>query len=227
MALSTLIQARIRKTFESIDAGVGGDEETLVLDQQRNLLVANAAAPYLDVVRSGRAFYTNTTTAVAAVVAVPTTAVMFALYNNEPDGGRSYVIDWVAAQNVVSTAVASQAQLLVNLGQVREAAPTDGALVIKKANGLGGGSNDTRARTILTATALPATTGLATNWVPVGSNGVKPGVAGTPGYGMWQNLDGRFIVPPGRYFAVHVVANVVGETFQAFIGWHERQITLG
>jgi hypothetical protein len=184
----------------------------LVLDQQRKQLVARAPRRTSTSCGSGRAFYTNTTTAVAAVVAVPTTAVMFALYNNEPDGGRSYVIDWVSAQNVVSTAVASQAQLLVNLGQVREAAPTDGARH-QEGQRLGGGSNDTRARTILTATALPATTGLATNWFPVGGNGVKPGVAATPGYGCGRTVDGRFIVPPGRYFAVHVVANVVGETF--------------
>lgn len=224
--MDVLVKGRIRKIYDALSAGAEGDEETLVLDQQRNLLTSQGNAAYTDIVRLGRTFYVNTTTAVAAVVAIPTTAVAMALYNNEPDGGRSFVIDWVAAQNVVSTAVASQAQLLANLGQVREAAPTDGALVIKKANGLGGGSNDTRARTILTATALPATTGVATNWVPVGSNGVKPGAAGTPGYGMWQNLDGRFIVPPGRYFAVHVLANVVGETFQVFVGWHERQLTL-
>lgn len=225
--MDVLTKARIRKLLDALGKGAEGDEETLVMDQQRNLLTSAGAAAYTDIVRVGRAFYVNTTSAVAAVVAVPTTACLFAIYNNEPDGGRSYVIDWVAASNVVSTAVASQAQVIVNLGQVREAAPTDGGLVIKKANGLGGGSSDTRARTILTATALPATTGVATNWIPVGGNGVKPGVAGTPGYGMWQNVDGRFIVPPGRYFAMHVIANVVGETFQGFIGWHERQIDLG
>ncbi len=221
------ITGRIRKLLDGLDAGAVGDDEAVVLDQQRNLFVALGAAPYTDIARIGRAFYVNTTTAVAAVVAIPTTAAGFAIYNNEPDGGRSFIVDWVAAQNVVSTAVASQAQILVNLGQVREAIPADAGLVIKKANGLGGGSNDTRARTTLTATALPAATGLQTNWVPVGGNGVKPGVAGTPGYGMFQTLDGRFIVPPGRYFAIHVLANVVGETFQMFVGWHERQMQLG
>jgi hypothetical protein len=152
---------------------------------------------------------------------------MFAIYNNEPDGGRSLIIDWVAAQNVVSTAAAGQANCLGLLGQVREAAPTDAALVIKRCNGMGGGANDTRVRTILTATALPATTGLQTNWFPIGPSVGKPGVAATPGYGIWGAIQGGFIVPPGRYFAMHVIANVVGETFQGFIGWHEKQLELG
>src|SRR6476646_6097145 len=102
------ITGRIRKLLDGLDAGSVGDDESVVLDQQRNVLVAPGAAPYTDIVRIGRAFYVNTTAAVAAVVAVPTTAVLMAIYNNEPDGGRSFVIDWVAAQNVVSTAVASQ-----------------------------------------------------------------------------------------------------------------------
>jgi len=218
---------RVRKVLEALDAESQGNEATLTLTQQIELLVAQGAPPYSEVVRAGRAFWTGTTTALAAVVAIPTTATMLALYNNDVDGGRSLIIDWVAAQNVVSTAVASQAQILGNIGQVRETAPTDAALSIKKRNGMGSGTNDTKVRTIVSATALPSTTGVAANWFPIGGNGVKPGAAGTPGYGMYQRMDGDIIVPPGRYFAMHVLANVVGETFMAFCGWHEKQLALG
>src|SRR6185503_9335081 len=114
---------------------------------------------------------------------IPTTAVGFAIYNGEPDDGRIYVIDRVWAQNVVSTAVACQAQLLALVGQMRETAPTDampsGGLI--SLNGMGG--RDTKVRAILTATALPATTGLQGSWLPVGQSAVKPGVTTTPGYG--------------------------------------------
>jgi hypothetical protein len=94
-------------------------------------------------------------------------------------------------------------------------------------NGLGGGNGDTRARTVLTATALPAATGVAANWMPWGPAIGAPGAAATPGDGLWAPVDGRIIVPPGRFFAMHVLADVVGSTFQAFIGWHEKQIVLG
>jgi hypothetical protein len=119
--------------------------------------------------------------------------------------------------------------MLVNIGQVREAIPVDSGLSIKKLNGMGSLGvasaslrGDTKAISILNATALPANTGLAANWMPWGFNASKPGAVATPGYGIWAPVDGRIIVPPGRYFAVHVIANVVGETFVAFIGWHER-----
>ncbi len=225
--LITQVLGRVRKVLEAVDAEGQGNDEGLVLTQQLELLTATGASPYGEITRVGRAFYTGTTTAVAAVVAIPTTAVMMALYNNDVDGGRSLIIDWLAASGVAKTAVAGQAQLLVNLGQTRAAAPTSAALAIKKANGLGGGTSDTKAITIVGGTALDAVTGLAANWIPWGPAVGAPGTAATPGDGLFAQVDGRLIVPPGRYLAMHVIADVVGSTFQGFVGWHERQITLG
>ena len=219
------IIGRVRKLLEGLDASAVADDEQLTVTQQLEQLVAFGAAPYSEVVRVGRAFVINSTAAVAAVVAIPTAAMGFTIYNNEPDGGRSYVIDWVAAQNVASAATGAQAQIIACLGQVREAIPTNSAMIVKKLNGLGG-SSDTRVMSVLAAN-LPAGTGLATNWFPLGPAAAKPGVAATPGYGLWAPVDGRIIVPPGRYFAVHVIANVTGETFVHWIAWHERQLTLG
>jgi hypothetical protein len=136
---------RIRKVLEGVDAGAPGDDEQLALTPQLEQLIAMGAAPYGEIVRLGRAFKVGTATAVAAVVAIPTTAAMLQLYNNEPDGGRSYVIDWIGASGVVKTAAAGQAQMLACVGQVREAIPTDAALPIVKLNGLGGGNGDTKA----------------------------------------------------------------------------------
>lgn len=219
--------ARIRKLLEGVDAEVpGGDPREVTLTPQLELLVAQGAAPWSELTRIGRAFWTGTTTAVAAVVAIPTTGHMVSLYNNDVDGGRSLVIDWVAASGVAKTAAAGQAQLLANVGQVRETAPVDAALTIKKMNGTGAGTNDSKVRTILTGTALPGTTGLAANWFPLGPAVGFPGAAATPGHGLWAPVDGRIIVPPGRYFAMHVLADVVGSTFQGFVGWHELQTTL-
>lgn len=222
------ILGRIRKMLEGIDyeAGGAGDAE-FTMTPQLELLIAAGAATYLETVRIGRAFYVNTTAAVAAVVALPTTGHMLSLYNGAADGGRVIVIDWVAASGVAKTAAAGQAQLIGNIGQVREAVPTDSGLTIKKRNGMGGVSNDTMARTILTGTALPATTGIAANWFPIGPSIGFPGAAATPGLGLYQRVDGDIIVAPGRYFAMHVLADVVGSTFQAFIGYHERLTDLG
>lgn len=221
------VLGRIRKPLEGIDVDGVGLSKQITLTQQLEQLIAAGAAPYQEINRMGRSFYVNTVVAIGAVVAIPTTAHMLAIYNNYPDNGRCLIIDSVAAINVVSTAVAAQAGIICNIGQVDESAPTDAGLTIKKLNGMGAGTNDTGIRTILNATALPVTTGLAANWFPIGMNAGKPGVAGTPGYQIWAPVDGRIIVPPGRYFAMHVLANVVGETFLAYINYHEKQLTLG
>jgi hypothetical protein len=221
------LAARIRKVLEAIDAEIpGGDPRDVTMTQQLELLIAAGAAPYSEIVRTGRAFWTGTTTAVAAVVALPTTAVMLALYNNAADGGRSLIIDWIAASGVAKTAAAGQQQMLGLIGQLRETAPTDAGLSFKKMNGLGGIKVDSMALTIVGGTALPATTGIAANWFPIGPSFGSPGAAATPGDGAHQNTDGRIIVAPGRYFAMHVLADVVGSTYQGFIGWHEKQLNL-
>lgn len=200
------------------------DDEQFQLSGQAEVLAAQAAAPYQEIVRQGRSFMVNTTTAIAAVVAVPTTAHMLALYNGEADGGLSYVIDRCWYLNVANGAALASAGLIACLGQVRETAPTDAALTIKNLNGTGG--RNTKARTILNATALPATTGLTANWFSIGQS-VASVVASVPGMQTSFEPGGRYIVPPGRYFALHVFASHVGNTAVVGIEWTEKQLLLG
>jgi len=220
------IIGRVRKLLEGIDGSALGDDEQISLTPQLEQLVAMGAAPYREITRMGRAFYTGTTTAVASVVALPTTAVTLALYNNAADGGRCGVIDWVGAINIVAGAATGTSEIIANLGQTRAAAPTDAALAIKKANGLGGGTPDTVMRTIIGGTALDAVTGTAANWFPLGPAIGKPGAVAV-GPAIFYPVDGRFIVPPGRYFALHTFSDIVTDTFQVFVGWHEAQLNLG
>lgn len=182
---------------------------------------------YTEITRQGRSFRINTAVAVATVIAMPTTATAFALYNNEPDGGRHYIIDQVFAIYVASTTTIAQVGIVGCLGQVREAIPTNAmsaTVTLKKQNGMQ--NYDTRARVILTATALPATTGFAGNWMPLGKS-VHAVVTSLPGFQQVIDLDGRFIVPPGRYFALHAVSNVVNVTAQFGLTWTEKPIFVG
>lgn len=220
------IKARVRQLLQGIDQRSPGDEEIVGLSEQGAILVAIDTSAYGELTRIGRSFECHTTTAIAAVVARPTTAVMLAIYNNEPDDGRVIIVDRAWALNEVSTAVASQCTILGVLGQVREAVPADSGLAINQNNGMG--AKDTRARSILNATALPAGSGIAGNWRVLPSlGGQKPGAAATPGYFASANIDGRIVCPPGRYFGIHIMANVVGETFTCGIEWHEKNIKLG
>lgn len=217
----------IRTVNAGVDLDTVGDtEKQMTLSGQREQLIAQAAAPYQEVVRVGRSYKVGTTAAIAGVIAIPSTSALLQLYNNESDGGLSYIIDWIAASGVAKTAAAGQQQMLVCIGQAREAIPTDAALPIISMNGAVG-SIKTKAKTVLNGTTLPAGTGVVANWIPWGPSVGNPGAGATPGNGLWVPVEGRIIIPPGRFFAIHVLSDVVGSTFQGFIGWHEKQLALG
>lgn len=217
--------ARVRQILQAVDGGSPGDVQVLSLTEQYELLVALASSPYEETVRIGRAFETHTTGAVAAVVAVPTTANLLSIYNAEPDGGRSLIVDRVWALMAAGTAAAGQGTLIGCLGQTRVAALTSAALAINALNGLGG--KDTKL--INSTTALDAVTGVVANWrvLPGQEGGQKVGAGATPGVFIDCQVNGRIIVPPGRLFAVHVLADVVGSTFTVGIETHEKIIKLG
>jgi hypothetical protein len=200
------------------------EDEQFQLSGQNELLTVYGASDYQEDVRNGRTFFTNNTTAVALVTAIPTTAVNIALYNNEPDGGRSYIILRVCAQSLAGGAVLYHAGMIGCLGQVREAIPTNSAMTIKCANG--SGKLDTRARTIVAASTLPAGTGIAANWFPM-SNSKNSVVVSLGGMGLRADINGKYIVPPGRYFGMHVLGSAVGSTWMMSVLWTEENLLMG
>ena len=194
----------------------------LTMTGQAEVIWVQGATLYQEDVRNGRTFWTNNSAAVAAVIAMPTTAHNVAIENNEPDGGRSLIIQRVSAHSAVAGGVLYQACIIAALGQTREAILAASALTYKPCNG--GGGKDTRVRVIAGGTAL---TGLAaTNWFCL-SDSVNTVTASVGGWAIDVNVDGRFIVPPGRFFAVHVLASAVGLTPMCQIYWTEKQLLLG
>jgi hypothetical protein len=221
------ILAKIRGLNTDIQYGNNAEETQFELSGQGEQVYANAAAPFQEVYRQSRSYYINTVTQVASVIAMPTTAVAFAIYNNEPDGGRSYAIDQVWAMFTANASIKSQAVLVGCMGHVRETPPTNAmsaTIILKNPNGVG--KNDSRSRCILTGTALPATTGFAGNWFPI-TDTSNTAVSALPGFQKVFNLDGRYIVPPGRYFAVHCVSAKTDVQAQYGIAWTERYLLHG
>lgn len=225
------VLGRVRQLLQGVDQGSKGDDEQIALNEQYEQLVAMGASQYGEIVRIGRAFEVHTVSAVAAVVALPTTAAMLSLWNGEADSGRSYVIDRVWGLRIVSTtAIASQASLIGCLGQTRVA--TLGTLSGLPKNALNGNAGaDSKAASYLTAVALDAVTGTTNNWrvLPGQTGGLKisAGAATVGGDFINAEVNGRIIVPPGHVFAAHVMAPLVGETFICGIEWHERTMSLG
>jgi hypothetical protein len=223
MAFDLKILGKVRGIFMDL-LPTNREDEQIQLTGQGDLLVAHGAAPYQEVVRQGKAFWVNTTTDTPAVTAIPTVAVNLAIYNNENDGGRSLIIDQVWAMCTTDAAAGLKHMgMICCLGMTRVAVPADAALAIKQCNGMG--NTDTRVRTI-TAGNLDAVTGVAANWFPVG-NSINSAVASLPGYQMTADVNGRYIVPPGRYFAIHVLGSVNTSEFQCGIAWHEKVLLNG
>lgn len=204
----------------------GIDEVNLHADELQNLLQAGGESRYTEIVRRGGAYTCRNTTAVASVIAIPTTAISFALYNPEADGGKSLIIDAVFAIGPANAGAAlEQVSLIYNLGQQRPSAiPANSAMIPLSLNGKS--TTSPVAWTTIGGTALDALTGVAINWMPIG-NSVVTAVHTLPGGAVWVEVDGRLIVPPGRYFALHTLAASVGLTMNVGCMWHEKVLTLG
>jgi hypothetical protein len=225
------ILGRIRLLLRGVDQGSPGDDEQLALNEQGELIIAHGTSAYAEMTKMGRSFEVHTVAAVAAVVALPTTAAMLSIWNGEPDAGRCLVLDRAWGLRIVSTtAIASQASLIGCLGQTRVASlGAASGLATNPTNGNGG--KDTKVVSYLTAVALDAVTGVNGNWrvLPGQTGGLKisAGAATVGGDFVNAEINGRIIVPPGHAFGLHVFAPLVGETFICGIEWHEKLLRLG
>ena len=184
-----------------------------------DLFVAQGLPPYAEITRQGGGYSTMATAAVAALVVRPTTAAALEIFNNEPLGGQSLIIDRIFSHWLVSTAVPGSATLYAMV-TLPKAAPADAALAI---NSLSGKSAATRI--VLTAAS---TTVVDNGWFPWDS-AFPPAQAAatvTPQGGIMSKVEGRLIVPPTCSLCLHVVANVVGDTFTSGASWYQKLLVL-
>lgn len=223
------ILGRVRKLLEAIDRAGPGNNEEASLNEQLALLFANESAPYAEITKVGAAFEVHTVAAAVAVVALPTTANLLSLWNGEaPGDGLVYVIDRVWSLQIASAAAAGQASLIGCLGQTAVAPLATAGLAFNALNGNGGGGPG-KTKAINSTAALDAVTGVLGNWrlLPGQKGGVRVGVTSIPGMFNEAEVHGKIIVPPGRLFGVHLLADTVATTALVGIEFHQRKLTLG
>ena len=202
---------------------VTGNEIDLEASEAGALLTASAAARYEDITRSGQAFHCISATSTAAVVAIPSTAGLFSIWNSADDGGKSIIIDAVFGFASDVGAAMEQATIIYVLGQTR-VATNGGAVVVRRSNGYGATSDSVAL--CKDVPTLDAVTGAVVGWMPIG-NSVITAVISLGGQAIWVPVDGRLIVPPGRAFGLHVISSSVGGLWQVGAMWHEKVLTLG
>jgi len=210
--LITLVRGKVDPVLDL----PGGGEGPLVTNPRGDLSIAQGLPYRAEVVRLRNSYSVVTATAVAPVVALPTTSAQFSMSNNEADGGRSYIIDGFYLVVVASAAAATPVSLAMMLNTGRSTA----VAATLTAKGLAGqpykGSG----------TFAVGTTVTDEGWFPVGNSGV--GATSQLGHVIENPVDGLFIVPPGGKLSLVAMANTVTTiTCRIGVRWHEVQIPLG
>ena len=215
----TKIGAAVRKLFapEYPD----GYPQQPQVNNRGDLIVVQGLPPFAELTRLGQAWSVAIATgsAFAPVAAWPTTLANIVLYNGNPAGGKSLVIDSIWASAITSIAAASSFTLLAQISNAGVAAPTnDTAQLITGKAGL------TYAGLAKRAVANTAFM-IANKWTVVGQSSGHPATA--IGAGAFADIAGRLIVPPGACLGVNVVASTAAGTMVQGIDWYEVQLALG
>jgi hypothetical protein len=196
------------------------EEEQFHVNSRGDQLVSQGLPLQTEIVRLGDSWQVISSAGIAALTALPTTTAGLTLWNGEPDGGKSYVIDSVGnSEIVVDVTQSNMTALFVMLGKPPVTAPTDAALVIRSLSGRTYGG---RARTVVGGTVVND------GWFPAGTSApAAPAVAGSAWKQMDWPLNGLYIVPPGGSFNIHAV-KVAATAAQNLLNirWHEVQLII-
>jgi hypothetical protein len=192
-------------------SGLDGNPALAVDSSQ---LVTQSLPPYTELSRQGFGWQGMSTSAIAALVVRPSTTAAFTLFNNSSASSpRVYVIDRVGAFNLVTTD-AVESWSIWGCVHPSIAVGTADITAIKSYSGVSSYAGAARLDNGATVTD--------DGWFIMSTNGVVGNSSTTtPGNALVHETGGRFIVPQGGAFSLHVVASVVGATFTHLIGWYE------
>ena len=181
----------------------------LSVSPQGDVLTRKLMPDYAQLVAEGRVWRAQEANAgTASVVALPTTAGLFTIGNNEPDDGLWYVPLFAYAFAVSDAAAIDHFSLTGCLSQIP--AVTGGISVtltqdiakttIKSMCGVRGGGYNGRA--ILDA-GVSVTDDL---WFPLGPSSGSTAVASGAGAVSWCPINGYFLIPPKTNFSMVSIA---------------------
>lgn len=168
---------------------------------------------------SPRLYVAGTVTPVAPVAAIPTTAAHLALWNGESAGGKTYTVTALAWTSIVSAGAAFVGQLL---GHVAPAAQNViGGTAAKGPFSTDGQANASRA-IVYSAVTLSAAQAASGMWHPIGNSTNGGAATATISMGMWQNVSGIYLLPPGGLLSLAVLCSAAGSaTCDIFVNWSE------
>ena len=199
--------------------GGSGEEVAQGGDKYGNAYIAQGLPPYVVLSKEGNGWQVMATAAVAALIVRPSTVALGTLWNGEADGGKSYIIDRIFAQQLVSATAAARWGIWACLHPINMTAPTADITAIKSMSGKTnyGGS----AKFDIGATVVND------GWFPWG-DGKDVEATGTLGGNQSSvPVGGRLIVPPSAGLSIHVVASSVDVDLCVGVSWYEKVLDLG
>lgn len=190
-----------------------GVQTPVQVNDYGDLLVAQGLPPYTEITREGGGYQAMSTAAVAALVVRPTTVAIATLWNGEPGGGRSLIIDAAFIHNLVAVANSSFGIWLC-VHPEGMAAPTNDITVRNSLSGKPAGSG---ARVFFDNGA----TVLDDGWFPWGNSDHTVTVT-VPGGQLTAEVNGRIIIPPTAGLSLSVVASTTAVTVTSGFRWYEK-----
>lgn len=207
----------MRTLSRYIRRGGTGEEVSVKGNNRGDMSVIQGLPPYAELSRLGKGWQVMTTSAVACLIARPTTTALFTLWNGEEGGGPSYIIDRLFAQQLVSKTAETRWGLWA-CSHKSMTGPTADITAIK--------SMSCKATYGGAAVCDVGATVVNDGWFPVGNQqDTEPtGVLG--GGQVSVPIEGRFIVPPQCGISLHGVAATVDIDLCVGFAWFEVQIDI-
>ena len=202
-----------------ISQGSPNTPRQLSVNPNGDLLVAQSMAALAELVRQGES-WSKLSDEVACVTAIPTTTAAHALWNGEPQGGKSYIIDSLGWQCVTSAAAASKFAMMVMIdNKFYTAQPSTADTAVAIASRSGRGAYTGRAKSSKTVTVVD------NGWMSVG-NSIETALTATGGAQLEAVLNGSLILQPQQLLCVAVVAVNTTATGKVSFRWSEQQMAI-
>lgn len=193
-----------------------------VMNPRGQQITAAGALAKSEIVRLGRTYECSIATgsAFTHVAAWPTTRAELVIKNVATDG-TCLVIDSAWSANVATSVAAANTYTL--LGQIVSSSATavtdDTAQLIVSRSGKAGSNGSGNVTRCVANTSY----GVASRWSVLGSTS-SGGATATIGEGIYVDLNGGWIVPPGALFLLNLVVGTATGTSSIGVVWHEMVV---
>ena len=215
MDVSSLLKGLVRGTSDVL--------RSLMVGPQGDLKQSQFLPRYATITAEGRVWRAQEASATASVVAMPSTAGLYTVGNNEPDDGLWYVLLAVTSFNSANAAALDHYGMAACVSQLP--AVTGGLSVtlaqdlakttIKSMCGVRGGGYNGRA---ILDTGVAVTDD---DWFPISNSSGSTAIASGTGITTWHWIDGCIILPPKTMISIVSTATSTSNTTRKGFVWAE------